>query len=403
MDTQKSNFFVWLFREIRCIIYIMLDEFRLVFKDSGLIVVFVGATALYPIIYSSIYKNETVRDMSVAVVDESMTSRSRELLRRIDATPDLKVAYQLNNFSESKELLARNQIHGVIFIPKDYSEKISRNEQTTVSIYCDMSSFLYYRAMMLGANFAILEAGKDIKIERLNAAGITGRAAEVTADPFGYDGTILFNHSMGFASFLLPALLILMLHQTLFFGITMINGTAQEEKRLHAELYVHQRGKFFQVLLGKSLCYFSLYVVISAYMLLIIPRVFELPHNGNPLDIMMFVIPFLFAVIFFSMTMSVFIRNRETGLVVFLFFSLVLLFLSGFSWPQSNMPWFWRTFGLFFPATFGIQGFIKMNSMGADLAQIKFETLGLWIQTIVYFIATMIAYRLQSSYQSRKE
>ena len=392
---KKTNFFAWLFHEIRRIIYIMLDEYRLVLRDSGLVVVFLGATALYPILYSSIYRNETIREMPIAVVDQSMTPRSRDLMRRVDATPDLKVTYQFNNIEEAKDPFNRHDIHGVIFIPKDYSEKINRNEQATVSIYSDMSSFLYYRSMMLGANFAILETGKDIKIERMNAMGITGREAEISSAPFEHEGNILYNEPMGFASFLLPALLILMIHQTLFFGITMINGTAREEERLHETLAVHHRGKFFQTLLGKSLCYFSMYMVVTAYILLLIPRMFQLPHIGNPLDIMRLMIPFLFAVIFFSMTISVFIRNRETGLVVFLFFSLILLFLSGFSWPQSNIHWFWRTFGTLFPSTFGIQGYIKINSMGADLKHVQFEYIGLWIQAAVYFFTTMVVYRME--------
>lgn len=393
---KKTNFFVWLFREIRRIIYIMLDEYRVVLRDSGLVVVFVGATILYPLLYASIYRNETIRDMPVAVIDESQSARSRELVRRLDATPDLKVAYRLTNLQEAKDPFYRQQIHGIVFIPRDYSEQIHRNQQATVSIYSDMSSFLYYRAMMLGANFAILETGKDIKVERLNAAGITGETAAISAAPFHHEGNILYNEGMGFASFLLPALLVLMIHQTLFFGITMIAGTAREEEKIHEMLSTHSNTKFVQTLFGKSLCYFTLYMVIAAYILLLIPRMFQLPHIGNPMDIMRFMIPFLFAVIFFSMTISVFIRNRETGLVVFLFFSLILLFLSGFSWPQSNIHWFWRTFGMLFPGTFGIQGYIKINSMGADLSHVKFEYIGLWVQAGVYFITTMILYRMQS-------
>lgn len=401
-NKNNINPLVWLFKEIRRTIYIMLDEYRIVFRDSGLVVIFVGATILYPLLYSAIYRNETVRDMPVGVVDESRTPLSRDLIRRIDATPDLKVVYQFNNLQEVKDPFNRHEIHGVIYIPKDFSNKIHRTEQATVSIYSDMSSFMYYRAMMLGANFAILEAGNDIKIERMNATGVVGESAEISTKPFAHEGNIIYNEPMGFASFLLPALLILMIHQTLFFGITMIAGTAREEKRIHQMLSTHDRTKFYQTLIGKSLCYFTLYMAITAYILLLIPRLFQLPHIGNPLDIMQFMIPFLFAVIFFSMTISVFIRNRETGLVVFLFFSLILLFLSGFSWPQSNINWFWRTFGLLFPCTLGIQGYIKINSMGAGLPLVEFEYIGLWIQAAAYFVTTVIVYRLQQIPERRK-
>lgn len=403
MNKNKFNIFTWFFREVRRTIYIMLDEYRLLLRDSGILVIFVGATLIYPLLYSSIYKNETIRDMPIAVIDESSGARSRALTAQLDATPDLKVVAQFNNIEEAKDMFYRHQIHGIVVIPRDFNEKINRNEQTAVSIYSDMSSFMYYRTMMLGANFAILEAGKDIKIERLNDAGITGRDAEVSVEPFGHEGNILYNQSMGFASFLMPALLVLMIHQTLFFGITMIAGTAREENRLYSGAKTHRRSTFMQTIFGKSLCYFSLYLVVTAYILLLIPRIFRLPHLADPMDVMQFMIPFIFAVIFFSTTISIFIRNRETGMVVLLFSSVVLLFLSGFSWPQSNIHWFWRTFSLLFPSTFGIQGFIKINSMGADLSLVKFESVGLWIQAVVYFLTTVLLYRLEERQSVLKE
>ena len=62
----------------------------------------------------------------------------------------------------------------------------------------------------------------------------------------------------------------------------------------------------------------------------------------------------------------------------------IFLFLSGVSWPQSNIPPFWRAFGCLFPSTFGIQGFVKMNTMGALITDIAYECKALWIQAILY-------------------
>lgn len=394
-NSNKSNFIFRLFHEVRRVIYIMLDEYRVILKDSGLTVIFLGATAAYPILYSSIYRNETIREMPIAVIDNSRSARSRELVRRLDATPELQVAYHLNNLEEAKEMFNKFKIHGVVHIPKDYAQKIHRNEQTTVSIYCDMSTLLYYRNMMLGANLGLLEAWKDIKVERINRAGITGKSAEISTEPLFHEKNIIFNEPMGFASFLLPAVFVMIIHQTLFFGITMLTGSLREEKMVSIDPQLRRRGKFFPTIFGKMLCYLSIYIVVCAYVLLVVPRLFRLPHIGNPLDIIRFFFPFLISVIFFSMFVSVFIRNRETSLIIFPFFSIILLFLSGFSWPLSNVPWFWRTFGLIFPSTFGIQGYLKINSMGAALTEVKFEYIALWIQATVYFLATVVSYRLR--------
>ena len=49
------------------------------------------------------------------------------------------------------------------------------------------------------------------------------------------------------------------------------------------------------------------------------------------------------------------------------------------------MPKFWLYFSYLFPSTHGIQGFIRINSMGATLDQVKFEFMMLWTQAIIYF------------------
>ena len=48
-----------------------------------------------------------------------------------------------------------------------------------------------------------------------------------------------------------------------------------------------------------------------------------------------------------------------------------------------------------FPSTFGINGYIAINSMGATLDQVLPEFRALWIQTGVYFLTTCIVYRRQ--------
>ena len=147
-----------------------------------------------------------------------------------------------------------------------------------------------------------------------------------------------------------------------------------------------------QLVAGKSLTYLILYSAVTAYILGVIPRIFNLPHIGNPADLLIMGIPFLLATIFFSMTVSVFMRNRETGMVVFLFASLILLFMSGFSWPQSNIGSFWLAVSSLFPSTHGIQAYIKINTMGASLSELKREYTGLWLQAGLYFLTTVAGY-----------
>lgn len=82
-------------------------------------------------------------------------------------------------------------------------------------------------------------------------------------------------------------------------------------------------------------------------------------------------------------------------MLVLVFTSVILLFISGVSWPKENIPAFWRALGCLFPSTPGIQGFIRINTSGATLSEVANEYQLLWIQTGIYFITAGLIYRFQ--------
>ena len=127
--------------------YIWWLEMKNTFKDEGVLIFFILVPLGYPILYSWIYNNERVHDVPVAVVDNSHSQLSRELLRRVDASPDVRVAYYCNNLQEAHDLIGKEAANGVLYIPSDFEQKIGRGEQSHLSVYCDMSMMLTYTAI----------------------------------------------------------------------------------------------------------------------------------------------------------------------------------------------------------------------------------------------------------------
>ena len=87
--------------------------------------------------------------------------------------------------------------------------------------------------------------------------------------------------------------------------------------------------------------------------------------------------------------------SRESPMLVFVFTSVILLFISGVSWPEAAIPSYWKVVGVLFASTPGIQGFIRINTAGASLHEVAHEYRVLWIQAGVYFILSCIIYRYQ--------
>ena len=70
----------------RTLIQACARQFRLVLKDAGVILFFLALPVAYPVVYTLIYNPEVVREIPVAIVDNSRTADSRHLVRMIDAT-----------------------------------------------------------------------------------------------------------------------------------------------------------------------------------------------------------------------------------------------------------------------------------------------------------------------------
>lgn len=373
---------------------------RGVFHDQGVLIFFVLVPLLYPLLYSYIYSREVLHSVPVVVVDMDKSARSRDYVRRVDATSDVDVVAQCADMEEARMVLKLNEAYGIIFIPETFSRSIAAGEQTSVMLFCDMGSLLYYKAIVLANTSVSLAMNKEIKIQRSGA--YTDEQGELAAYPIAYEEVALFNPATGFASFLLPAVLILLLQQTMLLGVGMSAGSMREGNKYRDLIPMnrHYDGTL-RILLGKGCCYFLIYLLVSVYVLCAVPRMFNLLQLPDPLTLFTFIVPYLIACVFFSLTASVVIKNRETCMLMFVFTSVPLLFLSGISWPGAAMSPFWKVVSYAFPSTFGINGFVKINSMAATLWEVKFEYVGLWIQCAIYFILSFFVYRWQVI-QSRK-
>jgi len=374
--------------------YIWWQEMKLTIKDEGVLMFVLLVPLAYPLLYSWIYNNEVVREVPVAVVDDSHSALSREFARKCDASPDVRIAYYAADMDEAQNLLKRQKVSGIYLFPSDFATRINRMQQATVGVYCDMGIMLNYKAIYQTATAVSQNVNAHIQIAL--SGNKTDREDEITTQPLDFEEVAIFNPSGGYGSFILPVVLVLIIQQTLLLGIGMSAGTARENNRYKdlVPLTRHYQG-IFRIVFGKSLCYFMIYAVMATYLLVVVPRLFHFPAIGRPADLLAIGLPYVLACIFFGLTLSCMIRYRENVMLLVVFTSVPLLFLTGISWPQSNMPDLWRVVAWLFPSTFGGRAFVRINSMGATLDDVLVEYRALWIQVAVYFFLACAVYRYQ--------
>ena len=370
------------------------DEMKMTIKDEGVLIFFIIVPLLYPLLYAWIYNNEVVREVPIAVVDQSHSHESREFCRMVNASPDVNVAYHCNNLEEAKELVGRQKTYGALLFPSDYAAKIAKGEQATVVIYCDMSLLLTYKALLQTATNVSLALNSKIQLQRTN--GYTTRDDEISTTPLKIEEVQIFNSPGGYGNAILPGVLIVIIQQTLLLGIGLAAGTSRERHRYARLVPIsrHHNG-VFRIVTGKSLCYLMIYAVVTAYLALVVPKFFSFTTLAGGVELLGLLTPFVCACVFFGMTVSCLIKYRENVILIVVFTSLIFLFLTGISWPSSNIPPFWQGVSWIFPSTFGVRGFLKISSMGASLNECKTEIMALCIQTVVYYFLTCWVYVVQ--------
>ena len=379
---------------IRDMSIIWANEMKMTVKDEAVLIFFLLASTIYPFLYSWIYNNEVVREVPVAVVDYSHSAESRKFIRLCNASPDVKVAYHCTSLTEAKDLVGRQKAKGVLYFPSDFDTNICRGEQAHVSVFCDMSLMLTYKAIYQTAQAVSSQMGSEIQLA--SSTGFTDRDDEVTVRPLEFDEVSIFNPTGGYGSFLLPAVLILVIQQTLLLGIGLAAGTNRENNRYGELIPIdqHYRG-LFRIVMGKALCYFMIYALVAAYLTMILPSLFHFPLLGSLRSLIGLMVPYILACIFFGITLSCLVRYRENVMLLVVVTSLPFLFLSGISWPSEGIPAFWKGISWLLPSTFGVKGYIAVNSMGATLQDISHEYFVLWAQSLIYFFTSCLFYKVQ--------
>ena len=380
-------------------------EFKLVLHDQGLILFITFLPLVYPVIYSLIYNPELVKEVPMVVIDNDRTPLSRELVRNLDACDEVWVRGYASDLSEARHAMDSGKCFAILEIPSGFEKKVGRTETANAVMYCDMSLLLRYRGFLVAATEVMQEMGSELMSEDINRiAPLAGTIA--TGDLLPISNVSMGNIRNGFDSFIMPGVLILILHQCIILAVGMAGGARRERKSMLG-YNPHNNSRYVSAtMIGQMLCYFTLLFIPSIYMIHYVPLMFRFPMEGSLLGELVFLLPMTLACFGMGFVFQAFVTERESVFVSWVVTSLIFLLLSGLIWPRYDMYGVWKFMSDLCPATWGVEGFIKMNSNGAALWQVRHEYVMLWILAAGWLTAGYCAQRwcvLPSIYGRRRK
>ena len=355
----------------------LFDEFKAIFRDEGVLLVVVFAAMIYAMIYSSIYGAEVLRDVPIALIDQSQSPSSRRLKMQFDAAPNIYVAYELSDMEQAKRLFIARKIYGIVFLPHDFETRLLNYEQSPVALYADASYFLVYRQVFQQISTLLGIAGAKVEAVRLSLEGTDPSQISGQVQPVACVLHNLFNPQMGYGHFVLPAVFLVIIQQTLLIGLGIVEATRRQRG-------TRPSTNPFATLLGRSLAYGTIYAVSSSLIFGFLYKLLGLEDQASTGAVILMMTLYICAVIQFGSCTALFFRRREQPLLFLVWCSIPMLMISGISYPKEGIPkaLFWL--GQLLPSTQGINALIRLRSMGASLRDVAPQLTALCAMIVGY-------------------
>jgi ABC-2 type transport system permease protein len=358
----------------------LLTEAREVLADRGALLILVGAVVVYAFFYPTPYLNQVLKDVPVVVVDLDRSALSRQLTRMTDANERIAVAAVVAEVAEGERRVRAGEAGGLLVIPGGFERKIRRGEPAVVGAFADAAYFLVFSQALTGMLESAGTLSAGISIARLEASGLSPKQARAMRDPVPLLFRPLFNPAEGYAVYVVPAVLILILQQTLLIGIGMRGPAPVADGGGPASTF----GEALGVVIGRGAVFLSLGFVNLFFYLAVVEGIYGFPRKGSPAALALFALPFLLATVALGLALTTFFSRRESAMQVLLVTSLPAVFMASFSWPPESIPGWVRGLATVLPTSAAIPGFLRINQMGASLSQVRGEWAALWCLVVVY-------------------
>ena len=358
---------------------LIITELKAILADKTIVLTVFGGVLFYSILYPLPYLNQVPTDQQLVVVDHDNSSLSRQLIRHADASAKIKVIAKVGSIDEAKSWIETGRAHGLLVIPADFRRDLLLGRGVTLSYGGDASYFLIYSAVAEGLIAAGLDAGKNIQRLGLLAQGSGAQAADKSLDVVKLNSIPAFNPSLGYTPYIVPGLFLLILHQTLLIG-TSILGASQWQQAGY-----WQQVTPLKLICGRMAAFMVIYSLLTSFYVGYCYYWYDVSLQASFSQVALLLLPFLLATTAAGIAFSSLFTRRDLPTQVLLLISMPILFVSGFVWPTALIPESVVAMSQIFPAVPGIMAMLELNQMGASWQSIMPQWLQLWAMVAIYF------------------
>ena len=316
--------------------------------------------------------NTNVRNVPTVVYDAAQTQESRRLLDRFVNSDDFKIVEYVTSDEAMNRAVISNRAQVGIKIPPDYSRRLMAGETASMLILVDGSD-----SSVAGetSNVAVAIALQESLEHVLQQAN--GRISL----PVEARRKVLFNPDSRSPNFLIPGLIVVLMQmQTVM--LTAFAIVRERERGTMEQLFMTPVAPL-GLMIGKIIPYLVVAFAELCFVLALMVWVFNVPIHGSLLLLLGLSLPFMLSMLGIGLLISTRAHSQNEAMQMAFGTMMPSIFLSGYIFPLSAMPFFFQMVSKIIPASYMIQIARGIILRGAELQDLKQPVIVLSVMSIL--------------------
>ena len=217
---------------------------------------YLSILVLFPVVmtlfFGIIFYRGTIENVPIVVVDRDYTPLSRQLLRMVDATSGVAIAFQECDMVSAEERVLNGEVVGILAIDKGFEESVYRGESATVGCYISGANISASGVVSRDIQLAVQTFASGVALQALQGMGIDYAQAMVDIMPINIQSNIISNPYLNYGYYLAP--IFMMLGIVVFTVLSTIYAIGRELRYgMAAEWLSSSNGSLVGGVVGKLL------------------------------------------------------------------------------------------------------------------------------------------------------
>jgi ABC-2 type transport system permease protein len=272
-----------------------------------------------------------VRNVPLAVFDQSRSTEARALLDAYRAADYFKIAYSVGSEAELQQLIDRGDAKAGLIIPPDYASALAAGS-AQVAFILDGSDPTVASTALSAAQLIGQTHATGILAEKVSRSGQNLKLQP----PVEVRTTVWYNPDLISSYFMIPGVIGMILYAIT--AILTASAVVRERERGTIEQLIVTPIRSWELVFGKILPYTILGLFDTIEVLLVGHWWFGVPIRGSMMLIILLSALFLLSGLGIGLLASTIANTQQEAMLTVWMTLLPSIFLSGFFFPLDAMP-----------------------------------------------------------------